>query len=59
MMKKFHRDTLKPDPILACNTNKNLNVRQSDRKRNLFTEDNFNNIDVHLLFIQNINVKKV
>ncbi len=56
MMKKFDRDTLKVEPVLNLSTNKNLNVRQSDRKRLLSSNDNLNQTDVHLLFVQSVNV---
>ena len=55
MMKKLERDFLKTD-FSNPNTIKNMNVRQSERKRLLTLNDYLNKIDVHLLFVENINV---
>lgn len=55
MMKKLERDIIKTD-FSSQNTSKNMNVRQSERKRLLTLNDHLNKIDVHLLFVENINV---
>lgn len=55
MMKKLERDVLKNE-FPAQNTTKNMNVRQSERKRLLSLNDYLNKLDVHLLFVENINV---
>ena len=58
MMKKLERDILKSEIVSNITTTKNLNVRQSDRKIILTSNDSLNKIDVHSLFVQNINVRK-
>jgi len=56
MMKKLESDTLKSDFSNSV-VIKNMNVRQSERKRLLTLNDYMNKIDIHLLFVENINVK--
>lgn len=56
MMKKLERDVLKNEHPVQ-NTIKNMNVKQSEKKRLLSLNDYINKIDVHLLFVENINVK--
>ena len=55
MMKKLERDVIKTDFTNQV-TSKNMNVRQSERKRLLTLNDYLNKIDIHLLFVENINV---
>lgn len=55
MMKKMEREVLKTDFVNPNNV-KNMNVRQSERKRLLTLNDYLNKTDVHLLFIENMNV---
>jgi hypothetical protein len=56
MMKKLERDVLRSEIIQIQKTIKNMNIKQSDRKRFLSLNDNLNKIDVHHLFVENINV---
>jgi len=56
MMKKLERDVIKSEILPIQLSTKNINVKQSERKRLLSLNDRLNNIDVHLLFIENLNV---
>lgn len=58
MMKKLEREILKSEIVSNTAITKNLNVRQSDRKIILTSNDNLNKIDVHSLFVHNIDVRK-
>jgi len=57
MMKKLERNTLQPELSSICQSVRNMNIKQSERKRSLTSEDILNKTDVHLLFIESINVK--
>ena len=59
MMKKLDKNTYIAENFnpTSQSMSKNLNIRQSERKRCLSLNDYLSKIDVHLFFIENINVK--
>ncbi len=56
MMKKLDKEFIQLDNPSFNNYTKSINIRQSIRKKILIEGDNLLKLDVHRLFVENLNV---
>jgi hypothetical protein len=57
LMKKLQsKEFVRLDYITNSNTNKNLNIRQSTRKKDLLEGDSLMKMDLHSIFVENFQV---